>query len=301
MTIYSTIETHFGEDVAVYIRNKHTGGHSGKKGSRYEDFFLVYKVAMAIADMVSGKYPGVIATISSQTPSILDDVCVSSSQQTEHYQCKNVEGITWQSGVHPLITDFEYQFRLSAILKETNPTTHLVLSCPQLANNRRADIPEQIAIHTKVEYFPWYERPNVLVQQHRELRDQLAQISIRPNPSLDILANIFAYILGAAVVAAPNSSASDLWEMAHTLGPSSIRRPDHLPSIDSRVIGEFEIILGNIPGLNYIISHGIFTWSGFGLDGVISSDVSSPTFQTFQESIIKGRPQTFDDFEALLP
>jgi hypothetical protein len=157
-----------GNQVAQYAANKHRGGSSGNKGTRYEDYFIAYQVIQAatvLLDDADASNP----FIQSQVYGFVDDVRIATAHSTDYYQLKNKDAASWTAGPHPLCTDFAFQSTLAAYLEEPAPRTKLVLASAENAAAMSNSVPEHIRHHTEVQYFPWCGTPNRHVLELAEL------------------------------------------------------------------------------------------------------------------------------------
>lgn len=300
MTVEDDILAYFGADLARYVANKHRGGLSGTRGTRYEDHFAVWvlaRAAVALIDDPSSNDPH----MASQVSGFVDDLRVSSEASTDYYQLKNAATVSWTSGEHPIAKDFEHQFVLSGHRGEPAPRTHLIVSDPALVEPLSARIPESIRDHTSIADFPWLETANRLVLTYAPLREILARLAHVENPRDDTLAGVF-YMLCSAYLETPRGDhVRSILDRARGMFPGQIRTFPISTAWEDALLPAFVAVLAGIQGLEYGAERGFFHWSGYGTQGVFGSDVTSDGFRTFQATVIDSRPSTFEAFEALLP
>jgi hypothetical protein len=289
----------FGDDAYTYALRKQRGGDSGKKGARYEDFFLAYKVAeIAVASLGQ---PTPWPHLRGQVFGFVDDAVVQSPVQTEYSQLKNVSSITWTSGKHPLETDFLYQYQLSTELKLPSPITQLIVSNKQLKVELEATIPASIASHTRVLHFPYGDgSKNKLLLESPELQDLLRPLSKKPKPSLADLESVFGVLIIATFSEPHGATVDTLLRTANREQPYQLRCFD-VVDLKQYVQPEFEAVLASVPGLSYSFDKGFFSWSAFGTSQTLHTDCTSEEFARFQKRIVQKKSLTFDEFEELLP
>lgn len=298
---YESIETLLGPEARKYAENKQRGGASGKKGCRYEDFFLAAKAGEIAADYFSSKkldWP----ILRGQTFGFVDDAVVLAKVNTNYYQLKNVKSITWTSGDHPLGTDFEYQYRLSIHLKEPNPTTILVVPEAQLQELLSGTIPNAIKAHSSVTLFPFCDgHSNRIVQECKELQENLRKVVKVEHATLDELVAAFGVLILACMENPDGCSVDEIVKNANRYFPAQIRTLAEGDDGAKLLAEDFVNTLARIPRLTYDVKRGFFSWSAFGTSGVLGFDCSSDEFKQFQENVVQQQPMTFDQFEALLP
>lgn len=300
MATNDDIKACLGPDVAKYAAHKHRGGSSGNKGTRYEDFFMAYRVAQAVAAIVNDpahKDP----TVKGQCGGLVDDLRIATPDATKYFQLKNQEKVGWSTGEHPIATDFGYQKVLSDHLKEPSPSTTLVVACATLAAALEANIPASINGHTTVEHFPWHPTPNRLVLEFPELQAHLSLLSHTEAPSLDVLSAVFGMLLIACLNHPDGASAREIAETAARQHPGQLRPLPATEDWESYLAVDFRQALAVVHGLVYSVKRGFFHWSGFGTSGVFGSSVLSEEFKQFQNDIVQRQPKTFEEFEEVLP
>lgn len=300
MATHNDIETCLGTDVAKYAANKQRGGSNGNKGTRYEDFFMVHRIAQEVAAIIKvPTYPD--PHVQGQCTGLVDDLRVASPQATQYYQLKNKESVSWNAGDHPIAKDFAYQKKLSDYLNEPNPNTTLIVADSSQASDLLASVPADIGDHTDVEHFPWFAAPNRLVLELPELRENLSALSHIDNPTDDVLSGVFGMLLMACLNLPEGAKASEIAQTAAKQVPGQLRPLPATQDWESYLTLEFKLVLDAIHGLVYSIKRGVFHWSGFGTSGVFRSSVLSEEFKQFQNDIVQREPKTFEDFEGVLP
>lgn len=298
--VYSDIESLFGEQARDYVANKQRGGVSGQKGTRYEDYFVAFKVAEIAAERIGA--PNVSwPTIGSQMVGFVDDVVVEDVKSTTYFQLKNVQSLNWKSGPHPLETDFKCQFALaSQKWGKPSPSTELVVSSETLHATLTAAIPASIASHSRVSYFPYCGGGmNQYVLAHPRLQECLRALAKSENAHLDELEAVLGLLILASSYISPSGGrVDDIIRKTRKSFPHQLR--SLVADTEQLLQPGFRAALDAIPGLSYSVERGLFRWEGFGTVGTFRVDCEHEDFAQFQAEIIAKQPQTFDDFEGQL-
>lgn len=294
------VATCLGTDAVTYLSNKVRGGSSGRKGTRYEDFFAAFKVAEAAVARLHGTadWP----RIQEQVRGFVDDLRISSPSLAQYFQLKNVQqGLTWTAKGHSLEVDFLFQKVLSDHLGEPSPMTTLVLSSEALSKDLGDDVPRSIASHSEVVHFPYADgHGNRLVQEHEPLCKALASLSRSVNTPLDALEGVLGVlIIGLMQQNGQEVSVESVINSARAVSPGLIRL---FPEEVKQVVLDtaFTAVLARIEGFVYVLDRGFFEWSWYDTSGVTSYDCLSKEFIRLQKRVVSRNPVTFDDLEELL-
>lgn len=297
---YTAIVECLGAAASEYAANKQRGGSNGKKGSRYEDFFLAYKAAEIAAEHLDG-LDATSPLLRGQCIGFVDDVVVSAHDKTQYFQLKNVANVSWAAGKHPIETDFSHQYTLASHLQEPNPTTALVVSDPQLQQKLSKTLPAAIKAHSEVHFFPYCDgHLNRLVIESEDVQNLLRQLAKVENPNLDELAGVFGILIIACGEHPEGARVNEIVKTANSFFPNQLRSfsvADKQPLLSE----EFVCRLAMISGLSYAIERGFFRWAAFGTSGVFGFDCTNEQFKQFQEDVVQQQPTTFEEFERLLP
>jgi len=289
-----------GQEAAKYATNKNTGGNNGSKGTRYEDFYLTYKlveVAAALACLIRHDNPH----IRGQALGFVDDVRVEADDATEYFQLKNKASVSWTAGEHPIETDFSMQHRLSTYLQESTPRTTLVVSSSELEASLSASIPKGIEAHTSVCHFPWTVTANRLVLEDPQLQAWLKELAHNPDATKEALCGAFGALMMACINKPDGAHVEELLSDASLFYPGTVRLFPTGKAWQDHLRVDFTKILATIPGLVYSADRGFFRWKAFGTSGIFGSSVLSEEFATFQDIVVRTAPKTFEDFEGVLP
>ncbi len=302
MEINKVIAHYLGTAAATYAAHKQRGGSNGRKGSRYEDWFMAYKV---IQSCHAALHQGAMDAlhVSSQVEGFVDDLRLASSNSTDYYQLKNKQEVSWHAGAHPLQQDFCWQYQLACLLQEAAPKTHLVVADQALQQQLQQDMPEAIQAHTAVHFFPWCDCVQALLQQDLQLRAWLGELANTPHATQDVLLGVFYCLMNACLEHPAGASLDILLQTAGQLHPGQLRLLPLDEDWQAFIGAECAGILSQIPGLVYGAERGYFYWSWQnGLQqGIFPFSVRHPSFLRFQQSVIQSSPTTFDDFEKVLP
>jgi hypothetical protein len=285
-----------GKRAAIYAGNKARGGHSNKKGSRYEDFFAAHKVAEIIVSCLGNG--GVWPILREQVLAFVDDLVVSTASANDYHQLKNTESLSWTSKPHSIADDFELQFKLSTHLGEQGPTTSLVVSSEALANELAGTMPVGIKAHSNVKFFP-YMVLRRLATEFPELKENLSLLTRVANPQGDELANAYGALI-VGLMQHDGGSVLGVLEAAQSTSPALLRlMPSQMSSV--KLDANFLNVLAQIPHLKYCAERGFFEWSAYGTSGVLEFNCLDEKFTRFEARVVKKNPKCFDDFEELLP
>lgn len=289
----------FQDDKIVrYAANKHRGGSSGKKGSRYEDVFVGYKVAEIVAARV-GVPAEAWPSVAGQTEEFVDDALVRRQDSVQYFQLKNVQNIIWTSGDHPLETDFSLQYRLACFQGHPNPTATLVVPDQALQAKLQATMPAAISGYSDVQFFPYSETVNRLVLENPSLHGALGALSRSRVPHIDELVGVLWVLTAAGNDFASEVSVEEILHAAARYVPNQLRTLGITAPVVLRTA--FVEIVDRIAGLKYDVSQGFFSWDAFGTSGIFDFDCATPQFEDFQRLIEQENPTTFERFEELLP
>jgi len=298
--LHEDITACLGEAAARYAANKHRGGISGSKGTRYEDFFVTAQVvAEAVKHLESPALPD--PHVRGQAPGFVDDLRIATDTSTQYFQLKNQAEVSWTSGNHPIADDFAFQVKLSEYRKEPSPCTNLVVSSAELASSLAQSVPSQIQGHTNVQYFPWTVTANRLLLECPDLREQVARLSHSETPTYDAIYGAFCMLQAACAEHPEGATVLELLTKASSLCPGQLRLLPIDEDWKSHLEPKFCQALAKVHGLVYSANRGFFHWSGFGTSGVFGSSVLSEEFAQFQRDIVQRQPKTFEEFEEVLP
>jgi hypothetical protein len=298
--ISDAIAACFGASAVDYISNKARGGTSGKKGSEFEQQFTTAKVVELINDQLrsfNGEWP----ILEEQAFGFVDDLVIRTPAAAHYHQLKNTKSLSWQAGVHPLVTDFTCQVALCRHLKVAPAKTTLVVSSQELCKTMHDTIPSEIAPHSTVEFFP-YVGPsmNKLVLEYTPLRQALSQLTPTNRPKDDELEAAFgALMIGTKSAQGPVSvqtivnTAQRLYAPALRLFPWDVA--------EFKLEDQFVKVLEKIHGLVYGVERGFFHWEAFGMSGVLQYNCLDAKFTKFQSLVIANSPSHYDELEKLLP
>jgi|tagenome__1003787_1003787.scaffolds.fasta_scaffold20810566_3 hypothetical protein len=99
-----TVQSACGQVALEYLKNKHLGGISGQKGTRYEDYYAVFRLAeyAGAAYSTGGGLDGSETTrfMSQVEKCFVDDLVIEEMgrQQELFHQLRNVRSLSWGDG-----------------------------------------------------------------------------------------------------------------------------------------------------------------------------------------------------------
>lgn len=289
------IQQQFGDAVFTYLKRKNRGGDSSQKGTRYEDYFAIYKLAqLAPAIMESG----LTVDFRSQILAFVDDLIIDiEAEPIQHYQLKNSSAVSWVGNTHPLKDDFVRQEKLNRMSLARESCLILVVSDRGCVEQLAATIPSEIQEFSHVLHFPYASDSFTMVEQIPDFKDALADLSAFDNPSPDKIDYVAKTLMGVWITC-QSSSGRDLLTIAQQQSPQYIR------SFRSDLALDVEVaqILGNIPDFSYSLSKGFLHWNYANglMSGTPPYSIDKDSFRRLQERIKGHKPQTFEELEILL-
>ena len=292
----------FDADTQAYLERKHTGGVSGKKGTRYEDLVATAKMAKLASDYLrkpASKWP----LIEEQAYAFVDDVITKEAKKTRYYQCKNVKSLSWGGGTRPIKDDFRKQLQLCDACNEPNPSVRLVVSKKSLARGLKKRLPASLQKRASVEHFPASSTVNQLIFKNKALRKWLRSLARKAHATQDDLEVAFKALLSAWIHLDGASNLYDLVTVARKQSPQVIRAFPVKKVSKVSAPPRFVQALAGIPDLTYDLDRGFFSWNYAkkGMSGILPEDCDSEEFKRFVERVVKTPPTTFEDFWAQLP
>lgn len=280
-----------------YLQRKHTGGNSGQKGTRYEDYFAVYKLAQLAPGIVE---QGLIVYFASQLLAFVDDLIIDvPTQPLQHYQLKNSTTISWTGGSHPIKDDFAKQYTLNQSIHSRESRLFLVVSDQSLSAKLPKSMPPDIQAFSQVVYFPYKSSIVDLAAQVSEFYSALVYLSAFETPEPDKIEFVAQALLGAWLTISSNPiSGHDLLTQAQSQTPHYIRSFQ----LDFALDQDVEKILSSIEDFKYNLAKGFLHWDyADGLQtGTPPFSIDTEEFRRLQERIKDCRPATFEELEKLL-
>ncbi|WP_315815132.1 hypothetical protein [Paraflavitalea speifideaquila] len=183
-----------GEYLWKYVQNKHAGGRNNGKGSIFENFVAIYKLAY----LMQVKADPELTFISSQVKAFIDDLVIEKMAEklTEYYQIKDVANLRWNNGDHHLSDDVDVQYALCAQLGH-KAHLEIVVSLADVQQQLKNNLPVNIQRKVTVTHFEGANSINNLIRTNSEFRKALEGICALKNPSIDKLDLIGSLLLGA--------------------------------------------------------------------------------------------------------
>lgn len=303
----SLISGLFGAEAVTYLKNKHRGGVSGEKGTRYEDVFAVVQAAEQARSLGCECF---LAMLEAQAALyFVDDLIVrvsSSGPPAEScFQLKNASGVSWGSGDKSLADDCLRQWSLFSAACHHAGRVVVVVSDPVCAQSLKDTVPPQLTTKVEVLWFPWAESTNVLCRLWPEELSALAWLSKHEDPDFQQVSDVLTVLLGVWVSCGGTVVVADLIRHARALSPSLIRSLVPDDEVWLAVRDEFKKALAEVENFSYSVVKGFFCWeyvcpNGSLQRGVFSHDCLSESFSRFQDRIVRQKPATFEELEEAL-
>jgi hypothetical protein len=275
------------------LEQKQSGGAAGKAGYRYEDYFLVLRLAEATAPsaMINPK----VFRIQEGAYCPVDDVVIKNGQ-FDFFQLKTSPRTRWSGA---LLKDFEAQIKLCN-KKKLSYRLHLVVPKKDQASRLFSKRPNTLKSSTDTIFFPTTQRRTDLWRNSGPLNPALCQICADPSTppeALEALATAFE------VAWRDCSSMGRFTTLSQVL--SDIHKKEDVPlrfewKDSSPKWKTVEGILQGIHELQYDTSRGFFCYSStHGESGRFKCGTAS--YRRFLDRVIKFNPTTFDAFMETLP
>ena len=291
------IQYQFGATTLAYLQNKNRGGNSGQKGTRYEDYFAIYKLTQLAQAILESELK---VSLSSQILAFVDDLIIDiDTEPLQHYQLKNSATVSWTTGKHPIQEDFAHQEQLNKTDLQRDSHLSLVVSNLTCVEQLTATIPPSIKSFSHVLHFPY--DPNILtvIGQIPDFKQTLIYLSAFDQPEPDKIDYAVKALIGAWITCEASSILGlELLNIAQRQSPQYIRSFRTDLTLDVEV----KKILDNIPDFSYSFSKGFLHWEyAHGLDsGTPPYSIETDAFGRLQERIKQQKPQTFEELETLL-
>ena len=277
------------------LKKKHQGGLNQRKGSRYEDYFSLFKIVKNI-DLLLDNNSQKIEIKDQVANCFIDDLLVKKDgARVDFYQCKDVKKLSWSSA---LLEDFENQVILNKS-QGLNYSLTLVVSNPELFD-KMSYHSSNIIENTYIKYFPSPINIEDLIKNNHDFNKFIKGISAIRNPSLMDLDSLAKRILSEWVSFSYKMGFVNL----DTLIKNSSKDSTPIKSnwVSNSKWKKAEKILKGIPKLEYYTDRGIFEFSaGCIYEGFVQANQNSIKFDRFLNRIIKHKPKNIIEFEELLP
>ncbi|MEQ4671207.1 MULTISPECIES: hypothetical protein [Providencia] len=174
MSIFDYVETEFGTNSKAKLKRISIGGNSNQKGNKYEDYFAVTKVCLAISQAITicdfDNY-----YVSSQEVAFIDDICyqIKNIGYKTNYQAKNSSGkaASWTKEIEERC---KKQLNIDLKFHKANTSMNVLLvSSRGKCKNNKKKIPIQMNTYCSCEFFPYFNNSISLILSHKELRESL--------------------------------------------------------------------------------------------------------------------------------
>lgn len=300
MCIDEQVEKLFDLETLKYFKNKQKGGAANQRGSRYEDFFSVMKLAESFLFLMSNDIEQDIE-ICTQAEAFVDDLLISDKlhKSQHHFQLKNTVNIKWGCGEKSISDDFYKQKQLNDNLGIKVTRTTLICSYQPKVATLKQEIPSCIHEFTDVLFFPKADTLNQLIlhPDYSTFKTVIERICFsKDSDKVEALAK--------AIYGHWNDKKTTLFSVRSFLSEFQAVFPNYLAivGVTTELLPEVVRIFDNIANFKYGIEKGYLSWSyGSGLDsGTIPYPINSETFLSFQRKVVAKHPRQFSELEGIL-
>lgn len=280
-----------------YLGNKHRGGVSGQKGTRYEDYYAVYRFAEFAGESYTeagGLNGNESLEFLSQVKCFVDDLVIRGGRLSgeQFYQLRNVQDLSWGSGGKSLAWNFENQKTLS-MQAGYDCNCCVVVPDEELRATLAEGMPSKLAKFSEVQYFPWLETLDRYIRSWPEFYEAIASLSAYEQPTYEKCLPVARGLLAAWVDAGANPVRMEnvLRELQST---SSYVRPIEG---ERQLSDEFVEALAQVENFVWWQERGYFHWrSADGLDsGTLTYNCHTPRFELFIAWVTNNGPTSLDD------
>jgi hypothetical protein len=277
------------------LAKKQLGGSINQRGNDYEIAFACFRIIQLMND-----YPNYLhrIAISSQTPAFVDDLVtkidIPGSERDLYYQLKTSQKLSWGRGIGSLNFDFYQQgFKL----KKDSRVFHLylVISNCGLFHQMKKKMPPRLRKTTTVTEFSWFGSLHLQCTMYQNFR--IAVVKLCAFPDTDkIIALVGCIYANWGLSDKKNVLLSQILNGVRSLGYSYLK--SNIPML---LKNETTAILNQIPGFQFEIVYGYFSWTYSTTDkGQIPYLIDSAEFRTIENEIILRVPMTFDELEPII-
>lgn len=275
------------------------GGDNNKRGNRYEDFFVLFRLIQFAPRVISG---GAMIRLKEQAGSPVDDLLLEEPEAFHYHQLKADKSITWGESAQKLEREFLAQkaecesvqqpFKLMLVVRDEGRKQSLA-----------EKMPEALTSCTTVFQFPELARPSDLALRRDILGETLKEIRASRADSVTEDQHIVRAFHIAWVDHEPDTEGfCVLGGVIDKINEWRIGRLRHDWDNRPEEWGEAEKILASIPGLHWWADRGYFEWEYPPTDrGLCPEPCTSEGFHRFLHRLIERKPTSFVEFERLLP
>lgn len=273
------------DDNKAYLKRKHEGGLSSKKGSTFEDFYATYRIVALMSRF--GHNLKHVSFTAQVEDAFVDDLLIAYPKKRFYHQIKDVNNLSWTLGnkTHTMQEDFELQ---KQACEEKHAAYELRLVCSHDSVQIR-DIPDSLKSCTKLVHFESAKTLNACILSNKDFRDALSAISLEK--SWDSLSNLGTCILG-------------YWSSGNQQNVKLDAVYKHILSVSKGMIvllgypveklsDRCQAILSQI-GIEYSQTGNLFVWSALPFKGSIAWS------RDIDDKICKQAPKTIMDFLSII-
>ncbi len=282
------------------MNQRQIGGRNNKQGNRYEDIFATYKLLQFASKHVD---QAIDVRIKEQACCFVDDLIIEEPTLQHFYQLKSGGGVTWGAGNGKLEREFRDQF-VDCKRRGIRFKLVIVVSDSGRKQSLQINMPRGIKMVTSVFVFPILARPSDLIDHRRIIQNRLKLISASRFDSRAAHQSIVEAFYYDWIDHAPDPDGFCVLENVI----ASIRAKNACPirhtwQDNTGKWVQANALLLRISDLKFWTDRGHFEWRylPFGMQGIVREPCLSQSFTRFMDRVIAKQPQTFDDFEGLLP
>jgi hypothetical protein len=270
------IQSLFGEAAVEYLKNKNRGGVNSEKGNTYENFYVLYQLAVLSRDWIES---GQDTLLSSQVLAFVDDLVIDrlDNRALCNFQLKNSSNVSWGEGEKSIQDDFSKQKSLNdSVSRESE--LYLVVADDKLCSRLGDSCPAAIRSFSEVLYFPYEKSLGLLLDSCSSLRRAIQYICAFEEPETDKIECVAGVLLGAIVSSDKTRlSVKEILEKASNCSPSYIRSFGEEIYLEPAVTE----VLSNIADFTFHVSRGFLHWEyrNGTLAGTVSYRVGSEQFK----------------------
>jgi len=230
------------------------GGDNNKRGNRYEDFFVVFRLIEYSPNVITN---GQEVRLKEQAACPVDDLLVVTPTSHRFHQLKAHKTITWSARDHKLTRKFLAQ---KAACQQIGQACELIVVVAEPAREKslNANMPAELADCMTVLLFPELRQPSQLVRR-QDVNDALGEVYAGRRVSVSDYQEIVRALHAAWIEHTPDSDGfCVLGEVIKTIRQWGVGRLRCDWSDKPEGWEEAAAILSETPGLTWWVDRGYF-------------------------------------------
>jgi hypothetical protein len=233
---------------------------------------------------------------SGQHRAFVDDLHIGISVPGEEielfHQLKTSRQLGW--GVGNLRRDFQMQAK-ELEKGDLSFRLYLIVAKADVYSRMKESMPRELRKIATVRFFPWFGSINLQCIHHQEFKEAAQHLCAFHDT--DKIQAVVGYICAAWMMSEKKSI-----PLSHIVNRVRASGQAYLKSTIPMVLRDQAVnILTAIPGFQFEVRHGYFSWSYSNTDqGQIPHLIDSVEFRNIEEEIITQQPSKFDDLEAII-